>query len=208
MCTGPHDFIPAPDTAKMELRYTLIGERALSVFYFQRAGGYTDLDLAALAASAENFWTSEIRPTQSGGTLLREIVVTDVSVENGQQVSNSTNLAGTASGNAMPNNITLAVSFRTGFSGRSFRGRVYHPGAVEEQIVANEFVELAADSIREAYANFFFGILGDTLDQHVIVSYCADNEWRTTAVVTPVTSYIITDTVVDSARRRLPGRGE
>ena len=207
MCTGPHDFIPAAEVAKAELRFTMLGEQTSSVFYFSKDGGFSLTDLATLGASLASWWNTDGNDLFHAGTTLREVVCTDVSVEDGAQVSTSVNTPGTRSGNAMPNNVCLCVSFRTGFTGRSNRGRVYHSGLVEGDVTDNNVITATATLLRDEYEDLFQLMLVEAEAQHVIVSYCNDGAWRTDARVTPVTSYIIVDTVVDSQRRRLPGRG-
>lgn len=204
MCTGPHDFIPASNTAKVEMRYTLLGQPAMNVFYFQGSTNWTLVTLEALADAVEAEWLSNIRGLQHAGVTLNSIVCTDVEVEDGLQFENNVGTAGNREGAALPNNVTIAISFRTGFSGRSRRGRLYHMGLVEADVTDNSIGVLVGAALLSNYGNFFSEIASTTTTQHVIVSYCNNGDWRTDALITPVASYVLTDTTVDTQRKRLP----
>lgn len=204
MCTGPHDFIPASNTAKVEMRYTLLGQPAMNVFYFQGSTNWTLVTLEALANAVEAEWLSNIQGLQHAGVTLNSIVCTDVEVEDGLQFENNVGTAGTREGAALPNNVTIAISFRTGFSGRSRRGRLYHMGLVEPDVTDNSVGVLVGAALLSNYGNFFSEIASTTTTQHVIVSYCNNGDWRTDALITPVASYVLTDTTVDTQRKRLP----
>jgi len=208
MCTGPHDFIPAPDIVKVEFRYTMLGQQTMNVFYFFQEGGWTVTSMNAFADFAEDTWNTNIKPLLHAGTTLREIVVTELSAESSFQITNPSGAVGTRAGTPLPNNIALVVSFRTGLTGRSRRGRVYHSGVVEADVTENSFNNTQAFEIRTAYEDFFTSFIAEGDWVHVIVSYCEDGVWRENALITPVAAYTIVDTVVDSQRRRLPGRGD
>lgn len=204
MCTGPHDFIPASNTAKVEMRYTLLGQAAMNVFYFQGTTNWNLTTLQALAESCEAEWLSNLAAMQHMDCTLNSIVATDVETEDGLQYEHNAGDSGIKEGAPLPNNVTIAVSFRTGYSGRSRRGRLYHLGLVEGDVTDNNVGVLNAAAILGAYGNFFAEVASTTSSQHVVVSYCNNGEWRTDALVTPVASYVLTDTTVDTQRKRLP----
>jgi hypothetical protein len=104
-----------------------------------------------------------------------------------------------------PNNVTLAVSFRTGIPGRSFRGRSYIIGVPSDQIAENTVSPTFLSNMLTAYAALP-PILG-TMWSHAVLSRFTGGAPRVSGVASPVTSYLFTDNIVDSQRRRLPGRG-
>lgn len=115
-------------------------------------------------------------------------------------------IAGTNGTASMPNNVALALAFKTALRGRSFRGRIFLPGLTEGNVVDN--------TVQPAFITAwytFFGILASTLIDliawQVVVSRVEGGDPRPAGVVTQVNNWIVTNTVVDSMRRRLPGRG-
>jgi len=208
MCTPPQPFIPALDTAKLEMRYLLFGQNVLNVHYFRREGGWSQTSLTDLVVQAESAWNTYLRPLQATGLELVEIYARNVETQAAEEATNPVGLTGQVVQGLVPNNVSLAVSFRTGLTGRSNRGRMYWLGLTEEQVANSEVISTHVDNIHNGVEAFFaeFNEL-PTEAQHVVVSYCANSQWRQTASVRPVLDYLIVDPTVDSQRRRLPHRG-
>ena len=208
MCTGTHAFIPAANTARVNMKYTSNAQKVENVFYFHKSGPWSSTDLTALAAAVSARWTSIIKPTQNNGITLDTIDVTDMSVEGGTGVTTTVGATGGNSGGALaPNNVTLVTKFATGLTGRSHRGRVYFIGLGKDMISGNQAASGIASGLTTAWQSFFTGVATDTTSQHAVVSYCHNKVWRTSAEVTPVTGYS-TEGNLDSQRRRLTGRGQ
>jgi hypothetical protein len=107
----------------------------------------------------------------------------------------------------LPSNVTLAISFRTGFRGRSFRGRAYAVGLTEGQVTGDSVSDAVATAYREHWEAFIASVQTDFPGASLaIVSRCQDGAWLTTATVTPVETVLV-DPTVDSMRKRLKGRG-
>jgi len=106
-------------------------------------------------------------------------------------------------GAAPANNVTYAVSFRTGFGGRSYRGRAYHVGLAEADIADSYINVTVRESIREAYEALITALLGSGITWGVYSKVNAGAP-RTTGLLTPITSVITVDNVLDSMRSRLP----
>lgn len=207
MCTGPHAFIPAADVAKVEMRYTWDGQYVENVFHFEKTGGYDETSLDQLAQDVVEAYLAELNPLQANTLTLREVYVRDMSTEFGLESTYATAHAGQAESPPLPNNVSLAVSFRTGLSGRSNRGRMFYLGLTEGQVVNNAVQTSPLAAIVTAVTDFIDYVQTESGVQFVIVSYCSNNTWRTNAQVTPVTTILVVDPTIDSMRRRLPGRG-
>lgn len=210
MCTGTHPFIPADRTAKLELIYTLNGQRVENVLHFRKLSEWTAEDLDTLTLAAFDAWADHLGPVQSNAVTLVNIKATDVSTDNGVGVEFGpiSNNTGTLQSPPTPSGTTVATKFTTGRTGRSYRGRAYWVGLVEEDVTGNQIGAVRAGTITDGWQNFATQI-GENISGavHVIVSYCGDKAWRTSAVVTPVTGYS-TELNIDSQRRRLTGRGQ
>lgn len=210
MCVGPHDFIPAPNTAKLEMIYSEFGQRIENVLHIRKIGGWTSETLLDLANAAQQAWTTNLRPAQAGDVTIQLIRATDVSVENGPgvEIGDISPNGGLLQSPGLPTGTTVATKFSTGLTGRSNRGRAFWVGLVEEDVTGNQISGVVQTRINQAWNNFFTDLVGLVPGaQHVVVSYCNNKAWRTTAAVNTVLSYS-TDLDVDSMRRRLTGRGQ
>lgn len=207
MCTGTHPFIPASNTAKVRFVYQTPGGIANNVIYFQNGTGWDAETLLDLVDAVNTAWEDNVRPVTANEVLLQKMEAIDVSIEDGPTSELFVLAAGSGGTGILPGNVTLAISFRTGFAGRSRRGRLYHVGLTETGVVGDKLVAGVQAGMQAAYAGMFSDIataLPGT--EHVVVSYCSDGDWRTNALVTPVLTYSVDDTI-DSMRKRLLGRG-
>lgn len=162
------------------------------------------------------WWTDHYALNCSETVSLREIVVTSMHSSTGPVLSFSppTLETGDVSEDSLPNNVALTVSFRTALRGRSFRGRNYYAGLTANQVTGNTVNSISAASIRDIYQDLVTGDMAD-IGTLVIASRFSGVDPdtgkpipRDEGVATPVTSIVIVDPVVDSMRRRLPGRGQ
>lgn len=207
MCTGAHPYIPAANTAEVRLRFATAGGLAENVLNFEKAGGWDLTDLADLAAAVEDSWETNISPIVAETITLTDTIATDISSETGGQVTDIGGISGAQPNPALPNSVTFVVSFRTASRGRSYRGRLYHVGLTENFVTLDSLGSSNASAFQTDYENFFADIATAVPgSSHVIVSRCHNKVWRTSAVVTPVTSYFVDETI-DNQRRRLAGRG-
>lgn len=207
MCTGTHPFIPAPNTARVRMVYTLYGQSVMNVFYFQGDTPFDSAALSALCDEVHTAWVSRFKPLQSTVVELNYIEATALDTDSGAQITLPVNELGTNSGVAMPGGSAFAIKFASGFSGRSRRGRMYWIQLNISSVDGDTVNDTAAGLIQTAVSNFFDDITTALGVIHVVVSYCNEGAWRTTAVNTPILLYVLTDHNIDSQRRRLAGRG-
>lgn len=199
-------FIPAPDTIKIRMVYTYASNTYMNVFYFHKAGAVAS-DVSEIVDEVITAWNANIKPLQTSALTLAFVEGTLLNSAADTQITASVNTAGTGGSDASPFSNTLVIKFTTGLTGRSQRGRLYHIGFTTAQINVNTVNSTHASNLRAAYETFFGAIGSATTSEHVIVSYCHDGAWRTTAATTPVLFYLLTDINVDSQRRRLNTRG-
>lgn len=208
MCTGTHAFIPAANTARVRMIYQALGQKVMNVFYWKKTSPWTAEDCASFATEVKTAWEAEVQPNMPAGVTLLTIEVVGQDEESGPGSELSVNEAGAGSAVLVPLNVTFTIKFITGLTGRSFRGRMYYIGIVEGDLNGNDILTASANTYLDNYRAFFAAIESATSFTHVVVSYCNDGAWRASAVVTPVTGYVYTDTHFDSQRRRLTGRGQ
>jgi len=203
-------FIPVANTAQLDLIYLQDGQRIENTLYAKFPSAPSPTDIADLASAVKAAWVDNIMPLLSSTVSLIAVEASDLTSDSGPQAVDTGGLpvAGDVTSRAMPNNVALCVSFRTGLRGRSFRGRNYLPGmssdAVSEGV--NEVNAAYQTSVRNAYLAVQLTIEGVGAEW-VVVSRFHDGAPRVSGVATPVTNVVFTDNIVDSQRRRLPGRG-
>lgn len=209
MCTGPHDFIPAPNIVCVQVVYVSASERVQNVFNVLSGGGTSVGDMNRIGAKIEDWLRTDWDNGSSSLTVVNVISMTDAGVEAGVGVERvpATALAGSVGQPPLPANVTFAVKWNTGLTGRSNRGRTFHVGITADMVLFNQI----NPSQRAMYLAMYTALLtklaaGGTVDKLAVVSYCHDGDWRPTAEINPVISCSI-DFNLDSMRRRLTGRG-
>lgn len=204
-------FIPVPDTAQIRVEGRVDGQQTINDLYFRHTTGpiaAADLQAltSALAAWAIGFYAPVLNEAWSGVQVTARDLTSLIGFS---AVSGLTGTVGGVAGEAAPNNCTMAVSFRSAFAGRSFRGRNYVPCLTNSQITGNDIDSTWADAVVAAYAELLFG--GGSLPAGwvwVVVSRFTLGAPRVTGIFNEVFSVLVSDLTVDSQRRRLPGRGK
>jgi hypothetical protein len=208
MCTGSHPFIPVAKTAQAEVVFSINGVIAENVLHFHNDAGWDATSIQALADSIEVRWTADMLAVQSEDLVPLRVQTKDLSAPD--SFYGESNFSGGAHGLvtslAMPGNVTAAVKFTTGLTGRSNRGRAFHVGLAESQCVGNALEPLARIAILDAWELFVAEVHDDGYNL-TVVSLCHDGVWRTVGVEHLVTA-ISVDPNIDSMRRRLTGRGQ
>lgn len=198
-------FVPITDVLRIVPHFTHpSGKDMVNVLYvIDNVGGEINTRLALLRDLYVTWFGTTAADHVSDTVSLTRIVVTDMSVVNGAQIDVPvTNQAGNVASPALPSNVTFATSFRTGLSGRSFRGRGYWIGLAESMVLNNTLDATQAGLIRGAWQQFDTD-LGDVDMGHVVVSFVAGGVPRESGLATPINAYVNVDTRIDTQRRRL-----
>lgn len=206
-------FIPAVDTARVCVNQTLHGQNICNVLHFFKAGGYSEADLTALANAVITAWNDNMAPAMSTDIQFTSVTARDMSAVDAEavEVPFPALSGGDIVNVASPGNVAIVVSWKTGFAGRSRRGRTYLSGVSEDGITGNEINADRLASIRGLVTDFIADMTAAGF-QLAIASYFSgvdgngDPIPRATALVTPVLTAIV-DKWLDSQRRRLQGRG-
>jgi hypothetical protein len=208
-------FVPVSNTALVEARVLVNAQQCENTLWFKSPSAFTATSLGTLGIMVRDWHVTNYLPLVSSALTLVEVVSTDQTAADGLQdvTIPDPGSVGGASPNVMPNNVTLTVSFRTGHRGRSFRGRNYVNGLTEDQVDGNSFVAGLTDLWQGVY-EALIGAASDIGMEWVVASRFSgvdpvthDPIPRVAGVTTPITSVLVVDPFVDSARRRLTGRG-
>lgn len=200
-------FIPAPNCARTRMVYDYLGQQVENVVYFQKGSPFDAASLAALNAEIHTAWNTTIKLHQQTGLAFLFVESTALDAAAGAQDTLAIAGNGVIAGPGYPGSVTIAIKFATGTSGRSSRGRYYWPGIAESQATGNLLNTAVATAFVADLQAFFATIEAALTVDHVVVSYCNNNVWRTTAVATKVLNYLLVDSALDNQRRRLAGRG-
>ena len=200
-------FIPISDTMKVALEYSLNGQLLVNVYHVASPDPIVSADLTGIAAVFVSWWSVNMRQNFSTALSLNRVVVTDMTDEGGEQVDYVTGLPslGTISSAVAPNNVAVCTSLRTGFSGRSNRGRKYWGGIVSAEVSDNFISTTLAAAILADMVSLDAAISSAGFSL-VVASLYHDHAPRTAGVTREVTSFI-QDLRVDTQRRRLPLEG-
>lgn len=201
-------FIPIPFIAQVELIYLWDVQVCQTVLHYDAPNDPAPADFTSFAVSLKGIWDIHLKPLMPGTLALTGIKITDMSTANGPTILYSAGMpiAGTTGQPSLPNNCAVAITKRTVLRGRSFRGRIFHPGLQENVVAANQVTAAHMTALLAAYTQFLTVTVGaHQYDMHVVSRY-SNNVPRASGIRTRVES-LSSDGVIDSQRRRLPGRG-
>ncbi len=201
-------FQPVAATCLAELVYSLDSQTCENTLYFRQATDYEAVDLLDLAVILVTWWGENMAPILSNRISLDRVVMSALHDQFAPGVLYATGLplAAEVNSDPVPNNCAFCVTFGTGRRGRAFRGRNFVPAIPEANVVLNTLENVTANSIISAYQNLPTGLPDGT--EHVVVSRTVNKVVQMPSALTnKVLSYSYFDKVIDSQRRRLPGRG-
>jgi len=196
-------FIPVPRGMKIVIEAVQNGVPIVNVMHVQSAAAITPTDLADAGEVVADWVSSDLTLYLHNTVTVQQIVVTDVSVANGEQYIRpmTSGNVGQNAGTAAAANAAICISFRTAKTGRSFRGRFYLGGfPTSFQTDAHNVAAGVATDLSASFTDLIdvLNVAGYVL---VVVSKFAAGAARLTALATEIVS-IITNTKIDSQRRR------
>lgn len=208
-------FVPVPNTVLVELRMTQDSQEVENTLYFDSGAPNTVVAMTGLAGDIASWWENELAVLTHTGVQLREVVVTDLGSATGPQVTFAPPIAafGGVGGDALPMNVSFSVGFNTAQRGRSFRGRNFFIGLAESQVTGNQVNGGVIAAIVDAYELLLGSPFTDFGAWSVASRFSGVDPTtgkpipRVTGIATPIISVSASDSIVDSQRRRLPGRG-
>lgn len=201
-------FVPVPGAAFCAVGLELDGQN-IQVCLDVAVPTETIGALEDAAAGLFGLWAEHLMPNLSGDLTLLSAVCAGLASESspiGVFVPSSPVL-GSVTAASLPNNVAYCISKYTGLRGRSFRGRMFIPGIPENARTTASHVDPAFRvSIATGCASLLGGMISGGFPP-VVVSRFTAGAARATGIATPITQLAPVDDVLDSQRRRLPGRG-
>lgn len=201
-------FIVVPDVMQVNVRYNLHGQQLENVLNFNYGSiGFSDAVPAIQEILETDFWPN-VRGAMSQQLLHRECYFVDLNDPAGAVATTPPfpSPSGAITNEALPNAVAFCVTHRTAARGRSFRGRTYVPGLSEDEVASNALNDTGILNILNGFNNMRTSAETAGIP-FVIVSRYENNLPRATGIDTPVEVSIARDNIVDTQRRRAPGRG-
>lgn len=202
-------FVAVPNCVELAFNTTWAGERTQNRVGVFVGASPSQAQCDAVANIGLGWWASDVVPLTPSTLELREAHVRDLTVINGLEATAAPvgTLVGTNGSPSLPNNVAICASLRTGFTGRSARGRWFWQGLSESQVADSVVTGTLLPDIVAAITNLAV-LLATGGFNLVIISRVTGGAPRVPAPITfTVTDVLFVDAVVDSQRRRLPGRG-
>lgn len=197
-------FIPLPEGIKIEIKCRKNGAPVINVVWCTVDVSIDLATLANIAGAVVTWWVAHIKPQTTSSMSLEEVVCTQWDVAEGLQHVEivSPPSAGTGGADDTPSNVAAVVTFYTGYTGRSNRGRVYMGGLDVTDTTGNTLGTAYVVAMISAWNAFKTALEGEGAT-HVVASFYADNAPRVTGQARAITDYGMNN-VVDTQRRRIP----
>lgn len=205
-------FQAVPNTAEVVIKGTLNGELCINKLYVDCVAGMTPIIVEDVAVFTDDWVAATWTDFVGSKFTYVSTTVRDLTVEASYETiaDANTGVTGAGGSDTAPNNRTFAVHRKTAFSGKKQKSRIYVPSIPNAATTdpnhissasAGEFVTAlgAWDTLVEDYA-------GATL-RHGYAIRVRDGLPLATGIFQETIGWSFTDLILDSARRRLPGRG-
>lgn len=201
-------FIPIPNCARVEVRFIQDGQHVENVFDVGIANTpLPESDALLIEGLFEDWALNLINDYQANNVRATEIYIRDMTTQTSPSYVYP--IAGTPGGapsNPLPNEVSWVCKKNSGIGGRSARGRYYHIGLTQAQVVGNNITTLDANGILSA-----MNLLRTNCDASnvplMIASTRHNGVPRTSGILYHVLSFSYSDLTVDRQGRRGPGRG-
>jgi len=198
-------YVPAANTAQVEVRGSLYGVPIENTQYFKRLDTIDPAEANGLFDWYEAVWIPAMVLLTVDDLTWDELYMTDLTTSSSPTYSRvlSPPVAGGISSAALPGNISAVTSFRTANRGRSARGRNYMAGLAESSVTDNTLLLALVNDLVAAYELFLGGGTFPAGWIWSVVSRYLDNAPRSSALVQEITDVLVTDLTVDTRRGRL-----
>jgi hypothetical protein len=203
-------FQPAPDCVQVTVEGSLDGQLTINDLFFRSSiGPRTPADVLALTAAIRDWYETSIAVMLNHNWEGRVVKGKGLSSPNPiTALVSMTGVVGGETGDQLPNNCSMAVHFGTGLAGRSFSGRNYVPVLDRDDVVGNFIDSTWATAIVGGYQQLLFpSVVVPDGWIWVVISRVQGGVRPAEALFHEILSVSVVDLVVDSQRRRLPGRG-
>jgi hypothetical protein len=202
-------FQACPGIASVELIFEWDGQNVEIGYHAEQGTAWEEGDLMSLATIVYTWWSTTLFGQLSNViTGLRAEAKGLDALDSPQAIySPGVLVTGGVAQPAVENQVAIAIKHNTATGGRSGRGRSFIPGLPQTAKVTPNRIALGVMSaLTSAFDDLDTAIVAGGYAP-VVLSRIHDNAARSVGVGFPITSHSYTDNIVDSQRRRAPGRG-
>lgn len=208
--------IRIPNCIRVVFNWTLPGTKtAHNVLYGRTAG--TPAPTVAMAQAIFSAMSSGAAWTTLAGNLAGSVTFASVTVQSVHDIqleilsSTGTAVPGAGAGAAVPNEVALAVTFKSAKLGPANRGRIFIPGWVTTNVQTTNLALAGAVTALDTWAKTITSVFGGQGMTHVIgqparAAYVSDRTGRSfparAAGSVDVTQIVVRNAAYDSQRRR------
>jgi hypothetical protein len=198
-------FQACPDICSIAIRGLFGGKPTANVLHAHKTGGYTLADLTAVANAVDLAVAGSLIPLWCADFTYSETEAHGLALPIDLSfTSNISTGPGTHTGGSAPGNVAFVVTERTGFTGRSARGRIYQgPVPFNVNTSINNVSTAYSTAVVAAWVQVGIAIQGAGWT-HVVLSRRAGGAPRTVGIGTAVNQLEARNTELDSMRSRLP----
>lgn len=202
-------FSVGHNLARVTMNFRQQGQACANIYHVAGPAVYDASTLLLVSDALKDWWVANLRAGVVSQVTLESVVAVSLEDETAPAIENTSELPshGTVASEGLPMNVTFAVRWLTALHGRSYRGRTYHIGLAAEDIVESRLDDDVRDGFIEAYSALIAAVNDLGGYALVVASYFGLGLQRATILQSDILSCSI-DPVLDSQRRRLPGRGD
>jgi len=205
-------FQPVDKVIELTAQYTLEGQTVENKFYALCASTVTSAMCAELAAILDSWVSATFMPVMSSSLTYVRSIARDLTSEGSFESIDSTHGGAVGGGGADTdaNNVAFAMHRKTVFSGKKQKSRIYLPTLPFADLSdPNHVLSTAAAIFQTALDTLFTDIAAGTETTYTngYVSRVLDHAPRVAGLFVESIGWSVTDLILDSMRRRLPGRG-
>lgn len=206
-CRNILDSPTALAIAQVELRFLKDGQQVENVFHVAALSPLAPADAQDIYSTVDAWVKQTLRPTQTNDTTYTEVVIQDVNPNGPRYVFAGDGQPGAITNSQAPDNVTIALKKNSALSGRHYRGRFYHIGLSVNWIANSRINPANLFTLVSTYEALRTGLAAKSFP--MVVAYRDTSRPHPRPIIggVQVTSITASDNIVDSQRRRLPGRG-
>jgi len=195
-------FQAVPDTVEVLVSGTFNGIPWQNTFYYNYVTPPDEEQLGDLLDDLNDVITSDWLPLMPANVAVTSLYARDLASEvAAQALLGLIGSVGSASGAALPTFNSLAISRRSGFTGRSARGRIFWVGFTEAQVSDNTVDGTVLNDIVAAIEAFDAAANLASFTPVIVSRYTA-GALRPTGVTFDIQTWFATDNKVDTRRSR------
>jgi len=201
-------FQSVPNAVEIIILGLIGGQQTVNTHYGQHTGAYVQADLDELSNAVDAWVAASWLPLMpSNWSYVRTEVRGLTNAIDLISVNNTNAGPGTAAATPFSNNASIAVKRASSHTGRGARGRIFIPPPTADGLADdNHITDLFAASLTGAL-DALTAAMATTNFVAVIVHRVDAGIPLVPAAVFTIAEWVVVDLVIDSMRRRLPGRG-